>query len=192
MIAFEQKHFPFTHSQFEWLPDYTLRYQYRRINKKIETYIPLSYLHTETATHKQTSSVAGFLTLIGFALIFIFAQDYASDPVSWKGLSHFIVAETSAILLAVFSVLYFWHSARKRIGFFFKNGEIAFELIDHKNVEAFKEELKRKSIQATLTFDNHNLELLKTEIAQLARGKMINSEFEAVLQGRLASMTEID
>ena len=74
----------------------------------------------------------------------------------------------------------------------FKNGEFAFELIHHKKLDAFQEELKKKSMQATFKNDNHHLALLKTELSQLTREKIISKDFEEILQERLETMTDID
>jgi hypothetical protein len=177
-------------SRYEWLDDSLLSYQYRRFNKKMINIIPLAYLYPEPNIAKQTSRWAGFFAFLSVALMFMLAHNYFSDPGDWH-IWEFISAETGALTAALIFFWYLWHSNREKVIFYYNNGAAALELLNHKNATAFINELKQKSIQATLRQDAKNLELLKKEISQLTREKIISNEFENILFERLMSFASI-
>ena len=189
--AFEQRCFPYVmQSRYEWLDDSLLSYQYRRFNKKMINIIPLAYLYPEPNIAKQTSRWAGFFAFLSVALMFMLAHNYFADPGDWN-IWEFISAEAGALTAALIFFWYLWHSNREKVIFYYNNGAIALELLNHKNATAFINELKQKSIQATLRQDAKNLELLKKEISQLTREKIISNEFENILFERLMSFASI-
>lgn len=193
MIAFEQGYFSCSQSRFEWLDDDLIRYQYRSINKKIVSIIPLSSIYPEPEIVKRTSRIAGILTFVGLALMFIFAKDYIGDSASWNGGWDIFFAEVFASMVFLFSGLYFWHSNRKKMQFYFRNGTLAFELFyqDDEKLDYFKDELIKKSIQATLREDENHTNILKKGISLLSRDKMISKEFEDILYERMMSITDV-
>jgi hypothetical protein len=190
MTAFEQRQLFCVRQRFEWMDDDVLRYEYRSIKKKTVCLVPLFYLYPEPAIVTHRSNIAAFIAFLAFALLFIFAQTYVKDPDSWT-LGGFVAAELCSLLVTLAAGFYFWNSTRKRMAFCYKNGDVVFELLCNDQSNAFKDELKRKSVQATFKADTHNIDLLKTEITQLTRDKVINRDFEDILYDRLMSVSEV-
>jgi hypothetical protein len=190
-MAFEQHRFPATKVSIKWMENGLLSFHYRSFNKKITKLIKLIYLSENSHVLRHPSFITGFISAMGVILLALLPIAFVSRPETFPATSAFIVAESGLALLTLFFMTHFALSFRKKMTFYYKNGEVAFSIGMNEKLQLFQNELTKKIMESVVTDDNKSLQSLKTEISQLTKSGIISREFENILQERLLQINHI-